>query len=470
MMKTKKIFTIGIVSILIIVGCKKSDFLNTIPSSNLVIPSNLTDFQALIDHYSTMSETPALAETSADNYYISSYPTFQAGLQPKDQNTYIWAADIFAGKGGDADWNEMYENVLYSNVILDGLSSIPRTSSNATTWDYVKGQALFTRAYQFYNLSQIFAPVYDASSANSDLGIPLRLTSDINPKTTRSSVAQTYNQIINDLTLAASLLPAAVPAIYLNRPSKPAAFAALARTYLSMRNYAQAQLYADSCLQLYNTLLDYNTLPATTTTTPFTGKIQEAFYQSNIYSAEQVLYHLRFQTAGYSVDTALYRSYSSNDLRSFYYFVNPVSTTTIFTKQGYTPAGLTTPIFSGFATDEMYLIRAEGEARAGNTTAAMNDLNTLLVKRWKTGTFIPFTAANSQQALNTILTERRKELLLRGTRWTDLRRLNKEGANITLTRVLNGITYTLAPNSPNYTLPIPPDVISLTGIQQNVRQ
>jgi len=114
-------------------------------------------------------------------------------------------------------------------------------------------------------------------------------------------------------------------------------------------------------------------------------------------------------------------------------------------------------------------MRAECFARAGNTAAALNDLNTLIQKRWKTGTFIPFTAANPQQALNIILTERRKELIFRDLRWIDIKRLNKEGAAIIIKRIINGQTYQLEPNDNRYALPLPLDIINLTGIQQNPR-
>ncbi len=98
----------------------------------------------------------------------------------------------------------------------------------------------------------------------------------------------------------------------------------------------------------------------------------------------------------------------------------------------------------------------------------MNDLNTLLQNRWRTGTFVPFTASNADDALMQILTERRKELVLRGIRWQDLRRLNKEDRfKITITRTIAGNTYSIEPNSYKYTFPIPDDVIQLSGMKQN---
>ena len=79
------------------------------------------------------------------------------------------------------------------------------------------------------------------------------------------------------------------------------------------------------------------------------------------------------------------------------------------------------------------------------------------------------TAATEQEALTKILTERRKELPFRGLRWMDIKRLNKEGANIILVRNMNGQTYTLQPNHIRYALPIPESVIALSGMQQNPR-
>ena len=126
--------------------------------------------------------------------------------------------------------------------------------------------------------------------------------------------------------------------------------------------------------------------------------------------------------------------------------------------------------FTGLATDELFLTRAECYARDSNSSAALADLNTLLRHRFASGTFIPVSAPSPAAALDSILLERRKELPFRGLRWTDLRRLNLDGANITIHRSLNGTPYTLSPNSNLYTLPIPPDVLNDNpGMIQNTR-
>jgi hypothetical protein len=71
------------------------------------------------------------------------------------------------------------------------------------------------------------------------------------------------------------------------------------------------------------------------------------------------------------------------------------------------------------------------------------------------------TAANASDALVQIITERRKELVFRGCRWTDLRRLSGDSRfAYTLTRTLLGQTYTLPPGDPRYTLQVPAYVIT----------
>jgi hypothetical protein len=153
-----------------------------------------------------------------------------------------------------------------------------------------------------------------------------------------------------------------------------------------------------------------------------------------------------------------------NDLRrTLFFLANPGR---INFKGSYTGAIFA---FTGLATDETYLIRAECRARGEDITGAMADLNTLLLQRWKTGTFVPFTASTQEQALNTILFERRKEMPCRGVRWTDIRRLNLENANIKPQRNLNNQDFELPVNSPLYALPIPPDAFVMGQYEQNER-
>ena len=447
------------------VSCHKDDFLGKNPNSSLVVPSTLNDFQNLLDNDQVIGQTPALGEISADNYYMTNDLWNTVGTRV--QNAYTWAVDIFQGEGNDEDWNYPYQQVYYANVVLDGLGKVNTDNSNQSTWNSVKGQALFTRAFGLYNVAQLFAPVYDESSAATDLSIPLRLSQDVTAPTVHSTVKQTYDQIAGDLRSATGLLPAKVSMTYINRASRPAALALLARVYLSMRKYDSARIYADSVLLTGPALLDYDSL-VSQTPIPFTRQNDEVLYQASFVTyngPSQVV--TGYFYPGFYIDTSLIHSYDPNDLRPAFYYYKVGAKDTFGLKGSYTGSYFS---FGGLATDEVYLIRAESRARTGDLTGAAKDLNTLLVRRWKGGTFTEFNFASPREALDTILLERRKELPFRGLRWPDLRRLNKEGASISIARTVNGTVYTLTPNSKKYVLPIPPDVLRLSGMQDNPRQ
>lgn len=447
---------VSIIVICSFISCEK--YLDIKSDKKLVVPSSLQDCQALIDNFGVMNNGyPYDGEASSDNHFI--YFADWSSMPIRDRDIYIWKTDAEVNAG---QWSGGYRRVLQSNQVLETLNKIEPSGFEVSKWNELKGQALFFRAFSFFNTAQIWAKPYDANTASQDMGIPIRLTSGITEVTVRGTLQQTYDRIITDLKDAVSLLPGSIlPNSIANksRPTKVAAYAALARVYLAMGDYGNAATNANACLQLYSTLLDYNLLNPGATN-PIASFSTESIFEASSNFVESFI--------SAKVDTNLYRSYDVNDLRRTIFFRTNTDGSYRF-KGGYNgyPAYL---MYCGLATDEMYLIRAECSAREGNTSAALTDLNTLLQKRWKQGLFIPFTAANADEALALILKERRKELLFRGLRWTDLRRLNKDSRfAITLKRSLNGIEYLLPPNDLRYVLLIPPSVLSNVDITQNPR-
>ena len=440
---------------IIVVSCKKT-WIEEKSNKSLDVPTSVKDFQALLDKSDVMNDQhPLLGEISSDNYYLTNTMWQAWGVDPR--SAYTWNKDIYTDVSSDNNWNYPYRQVFYSNVVLDDIDKVGSEDIGSQAWNNVKGSAFYFRADGFFNVAQLYAKPYSLTFPD-ELGIPLRLKADPNEVSVRAGLQKTYEQILSDLHTAVGYLPD-VPQ-FKQRPSKPAAYAMLSRVYLVMQDYSHALLYADSCLKLVDSLLDYNTLNASAPY-PIPGLNKEVLFQASLpnelFSAKVI------------VDTNLYKSYNVNDLRQKMFFKTNPNGGMMFvgTYTGNIASALN--FFGGLATDEVYLTRSECLARTGNIPAAMNDLNALMIKRFKTGTFVPFTAANTSEALNLILQERRKETPFRGLRWLDLRRLNSEGANIVLTRNINNETYTLQPNSPRYVLPIPPDIVRFTGMPQNER-
>src|SRR5690606_14179452 len=98
-------------------------------------------------------------------------------------------------------------------------------------------------------------------------------------------------------------------------------------------------------------------------------------------------------------------------------------------------------LFSGLALDEMHLIKAECLARLDLVDESMKTMNELLVKR-NESSFIPMEASSSEDAVEKVMIEKRKQLVFRGIRWSDLRRLNQyPDESVTLLRNVEGVEH-----------------------------
>lgn len=451
----------AVVVLLTFASCKK--YLDIKSDKKLAVPETLKDCQALIDNNPVMNQNFPSTEFYADNFYLNLASYNSQSLARRD--AYIWKPD------GNTEyeytnWTNTYQKVLVSNQVLEALLKInPANGAEQDQWNALKGAALFFRAFSFYTAQETWGQVFNAASASTDLGIPLKLTSSVSEETPRAQVKQTYDRIIQDLKDALPFLPDNLPNSTINqmRPSKLAAYAALARIYLTINDYNNAAANANLCLQKYSTLLDYNTLNAASPY-PIPKFNQEVlFYALGLHSG------LLASTA--KVDSNLYSSYSTGDLRKTIFFKANTGTdsATYFFRGSYDGSNSIFQ-FMGLSTDELYLIRAECAARNGNVAAAMTDLNALLKKRWSTGQYTDMTATDANDALTKILVERRKELLFRSLRWSDLRRLNRESRfAVTLTRNVNSQIYTLPPNDPRYAVLIPSDVLQRSSMPQNPR-
>jgi hypothetical protein len=437
-------------------SCKKSVFLGVRENASLIVPNTIEGCQALLDNDVVMngfgnSGYPYLGQLGSDDYY--STPDQLVNYTVPEQQAVAWLQGISSDAGLN-DWSLAYRVVYTANQALAGLPVLVAPGKQVA-WNNVKGGALFFRAFAYYQLAQIFAPAYDSVTSPGDPGICLRRTADVSEKFTRASVQATYDQILADLAVAGPLLPAD-SVWYPTRPSKAALYGLLARVWLCIRDYRKAYAYSDSCLQIQSSLMQYDTI-GVNSAFPFSRFNPEVIFSAAYLSSGPTAIRKSL------VDTLLYRSYSPNDLRSRLFFKGGNYFFGRYDQNGYN--------FCGIATDELYLTRAECAARTGNVSAAMNDLNHLLITRWTAGTYVPHTAVDADDALQQILTERRKELLFRGLRWTDLRRLNKEQRwALTLYRNAGGTPCMLTPNDPRYVYPIPDSVLSMNpGMSQNPR-
>lgn len=457
-MKTTYIFLIFL-SISCLIACKKQDeFLAVKPNDALSTPQTLGDLQLLLNNEElfNMTSDPALGAIASEEYYVLT-PQWKTLSTAVQRNSYIWAKDIYQGEPYSSDWDQSYEQIYYANTVLDYLPKIEYSSQEQKVYDNIKGSALFLRGYASYSLVQTFAMPYDPATYTSSLGIPIRLSSDPNTKSVRPSIKENYQQILSDVNASVDLLPNFPDKP--TRPSKWAAYALLARISLAIRDYDKAYEYADKCLKIKTVLTDYNTL------SPGTYTLSTDFLNEDIYHRTLTAHTIPRSRVNCIINPDLYAEYAPNDIRRekvLYTYQNGIRFRGSY--------AVKTGLYSGLAVDEILLIRAETAVRAGNLTQGLKDVNELLKYRFKTETFSPIDIQDQSQLLKRILLERRKELINRGLRWTDLRRLNlEEPFKQTLSREIEGITYKLLPNDKKYAFPIPDREIQLTGMLQNER-
>ncbi|TKT85727.1 RagB/SusD family nutrient uptake outer membrane protein [Dyadobacter frigoris] len=464
----KRIFKINLIILLgtlFLGSCQvQDDWLNAKRDKSDITPKSLDDFQAVLDNSNTLNKSyPMLGMMSTDNVFLPD--NILGSVSERERNAYSWAKDIFKGSAS-SDFAAPYIAIGFCNIVLEGISGIKPTDPQTAQLTNIKGQALFHRAMSLYNLSQLFCKPFNPSTAGSDLGLQLKVSSDPNEKVKRSSVQETYEFILSDLKAAIELLPD--QQLYTTRPSRKAALALLSKVHLSMQDYKSAAEAASLVLGDNPVLLDFNEDKVKPTAT----------YVFPAYSNQMANDEIIFFAYGITltslwpvnnvgfVDSLFYQSYHVNDLRKTLFYKTNADGLAKFTG-AYTGSFYN---FSGIATNEILLVLAESLARTGETTKALLLLDSLLVKRFKSGTYQKLTVS-ADQVLAAILEERRKELPFTGQlRWEDLRRLNQDPKFAkTLTKLVNGVKLELAPNGNRYVFPFPDQEILLSSVQQNDR-
>ncbi|WP_431294556.1 RagB/SusD family nutrient uptake outer membrane protein [Pedobacter sp. P26] len=447
-------------------SCKK--FIDIKKNSDQSFLETAKDCQLLLDNYELFNTGyPIDGEISADDYYLKDSRYNSDPVTLEDRSIYSWQPQAIRNA---ADlWKGPYNKIYHANLIMETLDKLVGKEPVAVLSN-LRGSALFFRAYSLWNLAQLYASPF-GSQTGQDQGLPIRLMSDINDVQARATVGDTYARIVQDLKEAAALLN--VTSTISSRPNKAAAYAMLSRVYLSMGDYPNALASSSSALALKSNLIDFNTLnPASFA--PFVQFNTEVIFHSTIFNQNAVL------EPGYGdedlaiIDPSVIASFDSDDLRKTILFKEntdvPVPSGTFRFTGNHESAVGSSKLFNGLAVDELYLTRAECYARAGNASSAMADLNALLVSRWRSGTYVNKTAATAADALATVLAERRKGMVMRGTRWSDLRRLNLDARFAkTLSRTVNGKVYTLTANDLRYTILIPQEAITNSSLPQNRR-
>lgn len=347
---------------------------------------------------------------------------------------YAWQFDVrtnFEGTGKMDDagtWNNLYYRINIANIILSEIEDLPR-NTNQEQQDYIRilGETHFLRAQFYFFLANLYGKPYNPKTCETDLCVPLKLTAyvehDKNKETQfeRATVAEVYNQIVEDLLLARAELTESPqnPQHLLHRASLEAVELLLSRVYLYMQDWKNAAAMADNVTRSDNFMLSAasNLIPSVEWLT--SENVEVIFSQGPNYCTPDGC--LIGAAGGFCVTRELYDMYDDNDARKGNFFSTNSLTDSIGLAYKYKPGIYTAHISDIFMMrmSEAYLNKAEALAMQNQDGDACNALNTLRKNRINNYTDQTYTG---EELVKQIRDERRKELCFEGHRWFDLRR------------------------------------------------
>ena len=344
-------------------------------------------------------------------------------------------------------WLTGYQVVNQTNNVLASLNVL-----SAADKARVEGEAKFIRGTVFFELIKLYAKAYNDGDPAANPGIPLVTTPTIivdpSSNVARSTVAQTYAQIIKDLTDAESLMPQ-TNGFY---ATKYTAAAMLSRVYLMQGNYPAAAAAANRVIASgkYQLVADVTNEYPGTTQQPVSNTSEDIYAQQmNTQSGANVVNEY-YGSSSYGgrgdiqVESATLSLFEPTDTRRTLFFDDAGSTRTLKYQNQYANV----PILR---LAEMYLTLAEANLRTGVTTG-MDALTAVNTVRTRAG-IAPLTRA--QLTVDAVLQERTRELLFEGQQLHDLKRTKRNIGSIPW-------------NSPRLIFPIPQrEIQSNPALTQN---
>ncbi|SDP96775.1 SusD family protein [Mucilaginibacter sp. OK268] len=348
-------------------------------------------------------------------------------------------------------WSAAYAAINRVNVFLAGLNA-NLSKVDATTANQYIGEAEFLRALSYFALVQTYAKPYVFDNGASP-GLPLRLLAETDltgagkNDLARSTVAQVYTQILKDLDDAESKL-SATQANGAFRAFKNTAIALKARVYLAQANYAKVLTETTKLISATapyqaptgGTKLEASIatvftgsytgaeallfLPFTTSDAPGTQNQLAYYFTLNPGNGEYYL-----NTSGIYANAALSGTSSTDARKGFITKVSVTDANKVTTIYNYLSKYKTSSPFTDYIPvlrySEVLLNAAEAYARTGDLVNATALLYAVRHRSDATFTFDPADIGSQTSLINTILTERRIELIGEGFRLTDLFRTSQ---------------------------------------------
>ncbi len=323
-------------------------------------------------------------------------------------------------------WISIYNTIYTANQIIGNVDIIEDPLLSDELRNDIKGEALTIRAMAHFDLLRMFGEHWDLTS---NLGIPV-VTSvlETTAQVGRSTVAETYSAIVNDLTEAETLL--SNDDLRIDPPSfkgpqfitKTACQAFLARVFQYEKDYPNAVLYSDKVIDEGFATLSVGEQILSVYTTKFSSEaIFELAFDNQDKSQFNALTFARADALRSEVSFL-----TAKDLNNFFedrpddlraglvdFINNDVSIEPDGRTQKYRGEVFQDNSAYIVRNAEMYLIKAEAQGFAGGGNDALTDLT------FARGMFTT-NPDNEEEFMQKLMDERRAELNFEGHRYFDL--------------------------------------------------
>lgn len=377
-------------------------------------------------------------------------------------------------------WRKAYEAIYGANKVIENVSEGQGTES-----DQLLGENYYLRAMIHFDLVNFFGRPYTQNEGKSP-GIMIRTDTETSALPPRSSVAEVYTRVIDDLKKAEGLMQSVKNSSF---ASKEVAQALLSRVYLFKGDYQNAIVYADKVMNSKRyTLVNTETYKKYFTIANEQNP-ETIFAIKHTVSDDRAKASIGSMYDGtnglgwgeiYTSETyrALLDKYPEDARHSFsqaIYVTDAAGKKVLATRNGipkyfiYKYSGqdgiqtLSSPVYMRLA--EMYLIRAEAYAHLGDDQKALEDVNVIRKRAGLTGAalYAGSDLKGHDSALDVVLDEKRLELAFECQRKFDLFRNNRSLVrNYPGYHLLSGeTTQIITPSDPRVVYYIPQQEIVL---------
>jgi len=241
-----RIFIIALLfGMISLIGC--DDFLETIPTDRVSdklawqneanVTLYINGFYPYIDRYGNFGTSQFSGSLTEGMTETLKYGSYVPGSKAGDANNYVFTPETMSPTGNlMSTWKDTYERIRRVNEFLVGLNAYSVLDAEANK--LFEGQARFFRAFLYFQLAKRHGGVI--------LYTDMNLQKDKN----RSSAAETWDLIAEDLDFAASVLPAQWDNANKGRVTKGAVLAFKSRAMLFAERWQDAKAAADAVLAL----------------------------------------------------------------------------------------------------------------------------------------------------------------------------------------------------------------------------